>query len=1492
MLKTVFSSSRAFILLSLVVWTSCLATVDGAALRINVGGSAIGKIGFLADLPIYLTSQPGSAIVAVPSVDTPSSWMPIYSSYRYAFTGNLEYKIPIQAGKYKVALLFAETWPKSQVKGARLFDVLINGQKRVTKLDVFAKVGADKPYYLAFKNIPSVDNAITITLARVPDAENPMLSGLVITGDNPSALVKTANGDKDNDPMTNAPPTPITTTSSNGDPKCSTGVFGMNKSTGQMACCEKVCGKCGGEKCHTFAPGKLCCISSIASSAPSCDSAPPPCVPSKQPNEDDVSDGDGSSSSPSCKEGILGGNPKGEVACCPSVCEKCGGPGCNKFAPGTICCIKPIVKQNKSCASNPPPCVPNSQSKTTALPQSDIPTCSKGILGWNKTQGKAACCPDECKTCGGANCGKLAPGLMCCISSIDKQGKSCATNDPPCVPDAGSPSTEAPPTLPPTITNSDPNEVPQGSCPISGASKTSFSFNAGGGVVPGAIMGADNINYITSQSQGDVLFLPPLKISAPDGPKPWDAAYSSHRYTLASVLSYSIPVPEGTYTVQLLFAEIYFEAKGERMFDVIVNGVVKKSNLDVFAEVGKNKGLFLSFSGVPSISNKITVSVVKAVENPMISAIIIKGKGAGDLAKGGGCESATTNGNTNVLNSGFNHRAHAVPGGPYIATDFAKVGKAFVSLDGTQSHSHFSDPGPPPVTGKIVSYKWTWNEVVKGKSVSMSNSDKSGKFTASFPLGQTAVNLEVVDNTGDVAKDKTIVEVKSSAENGAYCYFYDFKDALHTTIPIHEKVDSDPKPLYGEPFATINFNQDNLSKIKFTKNSFAIRCVFFITIKSIAKVSYTVTHNGPFKLFYKEGLIASSVSKGKTSTPPTSFTPGLHSFQLHYFRPKSLPPLLQLSHDNQIMPATILQHDSAITLPVIIGLSKDQSAPTGGENIQIYGSGFINGVSVKFGNIEAKNLISSGPGMLQITVPPGIGQVLITVSTNAGTSNEFPFTYTSADTLDQPVIFQKKYLIGKDGKTLDISFVASVIYGPDRRLYLGGTKGTITALTLDKDLKVQTLCERSLHPTRAILGLAFKPTSTSLQMYFSSSTLYWKDFNLMPFEEGWTNGKIQTITWSSQHLEDSAGKSCAGSVSDVITGLPVSNHDHGVNKLMFMPNGELLMSIGSFTNGGLSTPGKKPVDGDAEDDALGGVASNPLSAALVTCPVNKLIQIKYDNYAEPEKAKIIAGNECSLYATGIRNSFGMILHTNGQLYVMDNGPNAGFGDFTVDCDKDTKPAQNVPDKFFVVKKGKYHGHPNLNRKECVFYPSSAVQPLISNVKSSTAGILEYRSNTFGGQIKGNVYLSMFAAQFEGQLGQVILSNDGKSVVSFAPVFLDFSGVAVAEGPRGEIIMARVYKNFVVVAHPTYAAPKVTFLLGVHPKLGPAKGGATVLISGFNFGSNPKVTFGGKSCTNVKVIDDQSFTCTTPANSKNTQVPVVVAGKAGSSPTYGSDYWYW
>src|SRR4051812_44490278 len=61
-------------------------------------------------------------------------------------------------------------------------------------------------------------------------------------------------------------------------------------------------------------------------------------------------------------------------------------------------------------------------------------------------------------------------------------------------------------------------------------------------------------------------------------------SYRSARAGLYGDFSYDIPAANGTYNLSLLFAELQYWNRGERVFNVFVNGAAALTNFDIVAE--------------------------------------------------------------------------------------------------------------------------------------------------------------------------------------------------------------------------------------------------------------------------------------------------------------------------------------------------------------------------------------------------------------------------------------------------------------------------------------------------------------------------------------------------------------------------------------------------------------------------------------------------------------------------------------------------------------------------------------------------------------------------------------------------------------------------------------------------------------------------------------------------------------------------------------------
>jgi|GEM_PF-426534 len=98
-----------------------------------------------------------------------------------------------------------------------------------------------------------------------------------------------------------------------------------------------------------------------------------------------------------------------------------------------------------------------------------------------------------------------------------------------------------------------------------------------------------------------------------------DALYQSERY---GNMTYNIPVANGTYDVNLHFAEIYApnQTAGLRLFDVIIEGNLVLDDYDIFATAGFATAVIETYTASVS-DGSLDIEFVTVVNNAKISAI-------------------------------------------------------------------------------------------------------------------------------------------------------------------------------------------------------------------------------------------------------------------------------------------------------------------------------------------------------------------------------------------------------------------------------------------------------------------------------------------------------------------------------------------------------------------------------------------------------------------------------------------------------------------------------------------------------------------------------------------------------------------------------------------------------------------------------------------------------------------------------------------------------
>ncbi|MFJ9038510.1 Ig-like domain-containing protein [Streptomyces sp. NPDC102406] len=359
---------------------------------------------------------------------------------------------------------------------------------------------------------------------------------------------------------------------------------------------------------------------------------------------------------------------------------------------------------------------------------------------------------------------------------------------------------------------------------------------------------------------------------------------------------------------------------------------------------------------------------------------------------------------------------------------------------------------------------------------------------------------------------------------------------------------------------------------------------------------------------------------------------------------------------------------------------------------------------------------------------------------------------------------------------------ASVLKGPDGKLYASTLDGYILRYAIASDgtlgaaetiSTVRTdATARGLPgaPARSVIGMAFDPASTA------SAPILWITSNTM-----YAGGTPDEPDWSSS-IARLSGPGLS-TYTEVISHLPRSVKDHETNSLAFGPDGALYVTQGA--NNAMGAP----------DPTWGNRPEHLLSAAVLRLdpaklPASGAVDVRtespgtYDPYAP--------GAPLTLYATGVRNAFDLVWHTNGHLYTPTNGSAAGGNTpatpaplpaaCTRRVDAATSGAYTGPtvpaitsnpvaetDYVFDVKKNRYYGHPDPARCEWVLAggnPTSGTTPFEvtaypvgtapdrnldaagmydAGLHASADGVVEYRGDAFGGALKGKLLVVRYSS---------------------------------------------------------------------------------------------------------------------------------------------------
>ncbi|WP_208094515.1 Ig-like domain-containing protein [Mucilaginibacter agri] len=360
-------------------------------------------------------------------------------------------------------------------------------------------------------------------------------------------------------------------------------------------------------------------------------------------------------------------------------------------------------------------------------------------------------------------------------------------------------------------------------------------------------------------------------------------------------------------------------------------------------------------------------------------------------------------------------------------------------------------------------------------------------------------------------------------------------------------------------------------------------------------------------------------------------------------------------------------------------------------------------------------------------------------------------------------------------------------FGPDHKLYALRLDGSIERYAVDPTSGMLTNQEIistlvTIYGKRSAIGLVFDPASTAN--------------NLICYVTHSSSGLINSPAFDG-NISKLSGPSL-GTEQLLVTKLPRSTRDHMANSLAFGPDGALYMCQGSN-----SSAGAFDNDWQRSESLLSGTILRIDMAKLktLTLPLNvqTTATLSVINAAPSNNIRMSDGtynpystlSPVTIYASGVRNAFDLVWHSNGQLYLPTNGSGGG-GNSPASVAGTRRPdgtfynGPDVPattgiqvqkDWLFRVNPLKgvgYYGHPNPLRGEYVenrgvddnpLYPAGTVADASYRgyaydfgLNHSPDGAIEYKSNTFNGALKNKLLVCRFSGG-----GDIVVMEPGSKV---------------------------------------------------------------------------------------------------------------------------------
>lgn len=759
------------------------------------------------------------------------------------------------------------------------------------------------------------------------------------------------------------------------------------------------------------------------------------------------------------------------------------------------------------------------------------------------------------------------------------------------------------------------------------------------------------------------------------------------------------------------------------------------------------------------------------------------------------------------------------------AVDYDGDGMAEVRLDGTLSHTH-------EFGQNLVGFEWRDGTTLIGTDPVV---------TVPLSVGTHDISLTIIDDNvpAETLGDSATARVHAVDQiPGVLINYYDASVVPPATLVSNLPATPDFAEVHPQ---FVVLNDGTAGGSPFTGN---------LVVQMIANVA--IEADGTYVVLPSGGQEKLLWIDGSPITAPVFLTAGLHEVEVRFAVPSLLDLAVRLAIGPQgagpppPVPAEVISHDESNLAP-IINQMPDVGTVMGGNQIVIEGLGFFPAADVElhWGGVTftEEDFDSISPTQIAFTTPPELpGSVAVSVETPNGASNGKSFLYVEDGPV--PINFAQ---IGSIG----VQYPTSGDWGPDGRFYTAHRSGQITAIEFDAEydpVSVQTYSGVAGLSNNEVTGLAFNPfddPAGPVRIYVAHGRLFAQGGSSFtgpaPYE-----GEVSILEGPNFDL---------ASRTSLITGLPQSNHDHSVYGMQFDNNGDLYIAMGGNTNAGVRHPN------------IGDLPESPLSGAILKAELSRpdfngavtyvnsetgLPDANSGDMVHGQEHDVAPGSHVTVHSPGLRNAYDVVYTTRRRLYATDNGPNHTFGYISTGADTDTGVHAQDTDEIVLAEYSRYYGHPNRNRgrtdpRQNVYHDTTAPgepdghTPALSTIKSSTNGIVEYRSNSFEGQMRGD----LIAQQWGNYARRIKLGGNGRSVTNVSDL-LPSGSLDVQVGPGGVILTVDYLGSQVKIFAPDDLSLQGMTALDVFPWRAPATGGASFVIGGSAFGDllETTVTIGG------------------------------------------------